>query len=46
VSKADLLKQLELLRQKLERMPATRQHSHLVAMSLLVAAENALQAGY
>ena len=46
VSKADLLKQLDLLRQKLERMPATRQHSHYIAMSLLVAAENALQGGY
>jgi transcriptional regulator with XRE-family HTH domain len=46
VSRADLLKQMDRLRQKVETMPASRHQSLVVAMSLLMAAETTIDAAY
>lgn len=42
VTKADLLKQLEDLRHKIESRHVTKHHGYLVAMSMIVAADSAV----
>jgi transcriptional regulator with XRE-family HTH domain len=46
VSRSDLVKEIEQLRQKIEALPAARHHSYIVALSLLRATENSLFSAY
>jgi transcriptional regulator with XRE-family HTH domain len=42
VSKSDLLKQLEVLRLRVENSPTTKHHTYIAVMSLLIAAESSM----